>query len=77
MKSPTYLCTRPALAAELQKYGHEAKQTVNPWKPERDAWLFEIDQEVIELVTAFYAERGQATPAPIREAAKALRKAGE
>ena len=70
--NPNYLCTRPALATELQKRGHEAKQTVNPWKPERDAWLFQIDRDVIEIVTSFYAERGQQPPEPIRKAATQL-----
>lgn len=71
--TPTqFLCTRPSLAAELQKYGHEATPAVNPWHPERTSWLFDIDRDVIEIVTAFYAERGQQPPAAIRKAAKQL-----
>ena len=66
-----FLCTRATLAAELQKYGHKATQTVNPWQPERSAWLFDIDADLAEIVTAYYAERGQKPPAAIRKAAKA------
>ena len=66
MKEKTYLCTRPRLASELIQAGQTATVTVNPWKPERTAWVFPITPELCSIVTAFFVSLGKPIPATIQ-----------
>ena len=62
-----YLCTRPQLAALLQSNGHTARPTVNPWKPNLNAWLFPLNKEAAEIIDTYYKGISKETPANVRE----------
>lgn len=66
MKQKTFLCTRPKLAAELQAAGHEATPTVNPWHPDKTAWVFPLTEQTAEIIAAHYKSAGAEPPAIVR-----------
>lgn len=57
-----YLCTRPQLAALLQSNGHPSRKTVNPWKPNMDAWLFDLNADTARIVADHYRTIGLHVP---------------
>lgn len=53
----TKLITRPSIAGKLMVEGFKGTKTVNPWSPERTAWLFDVTPEFIAVLEKLYADR--------------------
>ena len=50
MAMKTKLITRPSIAAKLMAAGFKGNQTINPWSPERTAWVFDATPEFIAVL---------------------------
>ena len=50
MEKKTKLITRPSIAAKLMTAGFKGNQTINPWSPERTAWVFDATPEFIAVL---------------------------
>ena len=50
MEEKTRLVTRPKLASKLMEAGFVGRKTVNPWSPERTAWVFDPTPEFIAVL---------------------------
>ena len=46
----TKLITRPSIAAKLMAAGFKGNQTINPWSPDRTAWVFDATPEFIAVL---------------------------
>lgn len=57
-----YICTRPTLASELMQKGHEGRVERSLWDSKRSMWIFEVDDDLVKTVTAYYQRIGKATP---------------
>lgn len=57
-----YICTRPTLASELMQKGHVGRVERHLWDSSRSMWIFEVDDDLVETVTAYYHKIGKATP---------------
>ena len=64
----SFICTRPRLARLLLDANQEPQEIVNPWEPQRTAWLFQITPELLQIVARFYAEIGKQLPKILQEA---------
>lgn len=47
MAMKTKLITRPSLAAKLMAAGFKGNQSINPWSPDRTAWVFDATPELL------------------------------
>lgn len=47
MAMKTKLITRPSIAAKLMAAGFKGNQTINPWSPDRTAWVFDATPEFL------------------------------
>lgn len=67
-RTPTekYICTRPRLAAELMAAGHEPKISPSPWKAGMTVWIFDVNEDMTQIVRAFYERIGKPIPACMR-----------
>lgn len=50
MATKTKLITRPSIAAKLMAAGFKGNQTINPWSPDRTAWVFDVTPEFIAVL---------------------------
>lgn len=66
MKKKQFFCTRPSLAALLQQHGMKAEQTISPWNPKRNAWLFDLTPELVSLATQYYNDIDKPLPYALR-----------
>lgn len=58
----TYVVTRPKLAGRLIKAGHEANETINPFKPDYVAWEFVLDDDAVKIIKEYYESIGKPVP---------------
>lgn len=70
-KQKSFLCTRSRLATQLIEAGYSVERTVNPFEPNRCAWLIPIDSKMAAVVKKYYDEIGAKYPAFLREQAAA------
>lgn len=61
-----YICTRPRLAAELMAQGHEPKIEPSPWKTGMTVWIFDVNEDTVKIVRAFYERIGKPIPKSMR-----------
>ena len=64
-----HLTTRPRLATALMEAGIEGRPTLNPFDPQKRAWLFPVSPEMIRITRAFYDSIGKPLPMDLREEA--------
>lgn len=63
-----FITTRGMLASRLMAYGYKAEQVPNPYKPERTMWsIAPVDQRLLDVVKAYYAETGKEPPEIIKQ----------
>lgn len=61
-----FVVTRPRLAGRLIRAGHKAVETANPFKPEFDAWEFELDNNSVKVIREYYESINHVVPAKIK-----------
>ena len=60
-----YLCTRPRLAAALEKKGVPIQRTVNPFatdKAHRAAWDVELTRDAALIISHYFQDNGKPVP---------------
>lgn len=63
----TCVITRPKLAGRLIKAGHEASETINPFKPNYVAWEFVLDDDAVQIIKEYYDSIGCPVPKAVKE----------
>lgn len=77
MKNRGFICTRPKLARRLMDAGQTPESMVNPWQPQRVAWMFPISDTLRAIVSDFYQEIGKPLPYVLRDPTEGSTGAGE
>ena len=67
MSKNSIIVTRPTLASQLMDAGIAGEIVSNPWKPNLSAWLFPINDQSREIITAYYREIGKPVPLSVKE----------
>lgn len=70
MPTKQFLCTRPKLVTELQKRGYKPKVVPSPWADGKTAWIFDVDEDLTEVVNAYYKRIGKRSPLDVADDAE-------
>lgn len=65
-KQNTYICTRPQLVGILIQQGCNPTPTVNPWNPDKAAWLFDLDDNSAQIISDYYNSIDKPTPTSVQ-----------